>query len=131
MKAWSLRLVLAAAVILSATLLSGCPELSFQILFKNYGDYPVVALYIEAGEVPDDAVSVLSEPVQPGTNLLLDRIFAQGPVHKAIAVFDTGDGFAELPQTIYTAGLREGYITYEVYYRDENNWSSGYWWGMQ
>ncbi len=131
MKAWSVRFVLAATVILSATLLSGCPELSFRILFKNEGEFPVTALYIEAGAVSDDAVNVLSEPVQMETELLLDRIFARGPVYEAIAVFDVDGVQVELPQTIYTAGLGEGYITYDVYYSDEDNWSTGYFWGWQ
>ncbi|MFP4501435.1 MAG: hypothetical protein ACLFTT_10590 [Candidatus Hydrogenedentota bacterium] len=129
MKAWSLRLVRAATVILSATLLSGCPELSFQILFENDGEFPVTELYIEAGAVSEDAVNVLSEPVQPGTELLLDRIFARGPVYEAIAVFVVDGEHVELPQTIETAGLGDGFITYTVGYSAEGNWGTGYWWG--
>ncbi len=131
MKAWSVRLGLCVAVILASTSLVGCPVLSFQFLFQNDGDYPVIGLFIEPGFVPNDAVNLLSEPVQPGTEIVIDRIFPRGLAYEAVAVFDVdGNLFEEIPPTIDTSALGEPWVTYYAYYGEDGSHGSGYSYGL-
>jgi hypothetical protein len=131
MKAWSLRLVLSAAVILSATLLSGCPQLSFQFLFQNDGDYPVIGLYIEPDFVPANAVNLLTEPVPPYTDVVIDRIFARGLDYAVIVVFDV-DGVDEevVPPIVDTSSLGEAWITLHAHIRQNGSYGGGYSYGL-
>ncbi len=58
-------------LVLAAGLLSGCPLPTFQALFKNTGDYPVVGVFMEEGTVSNEAVNLLSVAVPAGGEVVL------------------------------------------------------------
>lgn len=116
-----------AVAFLFVPLLSGCPGASFQVIFQNEGDYPVVGVFIEPEVVTEDAWNLIQAVVPAGGQVTLDTYFPTGGVYEAITVFDKDGTYVPVgPRTIDTSALSGIYVTYYAMLRTDGATGSGY-----